>query len=73
MCGVTAYIGYKSISHNTIKSTLNALSHRGPDASGFAKYKFGNRNLLLIHNRLKIIDLSKNANQPFVRIFHQIK
>lgn len=66
MCGVTAYIGYKSISHNTIKSTLNALSHRGPDASGFAKYKFGNRNLLLIHNRLKIIDLSKNANQPFL-------
>ena len=66
MCGVTAYIGYKSISPNTIKRTLNALNHRGPDASGVAKYKFGNRNLLLIHNRLKIIDLSKNANQPFL-------
>ena len=36
------------------------LSHRGPDFSG----KYISNNLLLGHERLSILDLSKNANQP---------
>jgi asparagine synthase (glutamine-hydrolysing) len=40
------------------------LKHRGPDASGIWISK--NKNIGLGHTRLSIIDLSKEANQPFV-------
>lgn len=41
---------------------LKATHHRGPEASLF----FIEDNVCLGHNRLKIIDLSDEANQPFV-------
>ncbi|MDC3397017.1 hypothetical protein OAX12_04980, partial [Candidatus Pelagibacter sp.] len=37
-------------------------SHRGPDSSGIYK----NNNIIFGHNRLSILDLSKNGNQPMV-------
>ena len=40
------------------------LKHRGPDASGIWISK--NKNIGLGHTRLSIIDLSKQANQPFI-------
>ena len=40
------------------------LKHRGPDASGIWISK--NKNIGFGHTRLSIIDLSKEANQPFV-------
>lgn len=40
---------------------LKSIRHRGPDASGI----YHNGKCLLGHNRLSIIDLSKEANQPF--------
>ena len=65
MCGISAYIGSKKISNFTIKKTLRILNHRGPDSNGFYRGGLNNLNITLIHNRLKIIDLNKRADQPF--------
>lgn len=61
MCGISGYIGEKEF-RQEIKAMVEVLEHRGPDFSdvyldkGFAA---------LGHNRLSIIDLSEEANQPF--------
>ncbi len=60
MCGIC---GVKSSAINTekiITKLLSKLYHRGPDNSGFKKFK----NFYLGSTRLKIIDLSNNANMP---------
>lgn len=45
---------------------MNRVSkHRGEDFSRYLQIKFQNQNLFFGHNRLKIIDLSEDANQPF--------
>tara|TARA_R110000850_G_scaffold275701_1_gene415552 strand:+ start:2784 stop:4505 length:1722 start_codon:yes stop_codon:yes gene_type:complete len=62
MCGISGYIGTKKFTEG-IKTMVSVLQHRGPDFSdvysdkGFAA---------LGHNRLAIIDLSAEANQPFL-------
>ncbi len=43
----------------------NATKHRGPDACLFKKYSFQQSSIFIGNNRLKIIDTSDNANQPF--------
>ena len=64
MCG---FIGvYKKnfdvdISKNDITKALKVINHRGPDYSNVTLEK----NVILGHNRLKIIDTSSSANQPF--------
>ena len=40
----------------------NILSHRGPDFSSVSV----NKHFLFVHNRLSIIDLTDDANQPFI-------
>lgn len=61
MCGITGIIGNKAAKANILQM-LNSQKHRGPDFTDF--YVEENR-LALGHNRLSIIDLSSNANQPF--------
>ena len=62
MCGYVFFSGNQNkITKENINSILNLQKHRGPDYSNFVKYK----NCFFLHNRLKIIDLSSNANQPF--------
>ena len=39
---------------------VSALSYRGPDADGI----FAGKGISLGHNRLAVIDLSADANQP---------
>ena len=60
MCGIFGI--NKPLSQNKIENILNLTKHRGPDNSSYIqanKWTFG-------HNRLSIIDLSSEANQPFV-------
>jgi asparagine synthase (glutamine-hydrolysing) len=60
MCGIAGIIGeYKDIQ---LDAMLASQHHRGPDAKG--KY-FDHGFSALGHNRLAIIDLSTEANQPF--------
>ncbi len=63
MCGITG-IWNKNDQHveeNEIRSLTRLMQHRGPDAEGI----WVNNNLALGHNRLKILDLSDQANQPY--------
>lgn len=65
MCGVGGIYFYKSnevINLNDLESIQKKLFHRGPDAKGM---ELISNSLGLIHTRLKIIDISDSANQPF--------
>lgn len=65
MCGIHGFIApslQPEAARNTIQKMVHSTNHRGPDYSGFnLQYPaaFG-------HNRLSIIDLNPEANQPMV-------
>ena len=59
MCGI--FGGY-SLDLKIKKLILNRMSHRGPDNSGY--YMDENKNTLLCHTRLSIIDQSDGGSQP---------
>ena len=60
MCGYIFYSG-ENIEKNKVKKLLKLQKHRGPNFSKAIKAK----NNFFFHNRLKIIDLTNKANQPF--------
>ena len=63
MCGIAGFAdGYISSSEarSTIDRMLSSISHRGPDARDVYQHE----NVCLGHNRLSIIDLSPEGNQP---------
>jgi len=61
MCGIAGIIG-NDFDNETLYKMLNAQKHRGPDYTGV----WEDNNVSLGHNRLSIIDLSKDANQPML-------
>ena len=65
MCGITGIIS-KNKNSSYLSGLLNpmvkSLNHRGPDSKGI--YIDENNGVALGHNRLSILDLSKNGNQP---------
>ncbi len=69
MCGISGFFD-PSLSKNdadaVIESMLRAIAHRGPDARG----TFWQEGLMLGHNRLSIIDLSHEADQPM--LYHDL-
>lgn len=63
MCGISGIIAYNAISSTEEASLIamcDAIVHRGPDHQGIWK----NHSVVFGHNRLSIIDLSDEANQP---------
>ncbi len=65
MCGIGGiWLKQKcSISiQSTLQKMVNIQDHRGPDSNNI--WLDNNRGIGLCHNRLAIIDLSKDANQP---------
>ncbi len=62
MCGIAGIIGH-SANRGSILQMLEMQKHRGPD---FVDYYLEENKIVLGHNRLSIIDLSSNANQPFI-------
>ena len=64
MCGITGIINFNSdgISLSELKRMADSIAHRGPDGEGF----FNNHSVGFGHRRLAIIDLSKDADQPFI-------
>lgn len=60
MCAIAGMIGSK-ISIEDTNKMLSAMSHRGPDNTDFY---YDQGYAVLGHNRLSIIDLTKDANQP---------
>ncbi len=60
MCGIAGIAGHRAISHShLVDRMVGALSHRGPDDSGF----FKSTNCVLGHSRLSIVDLD-SGQQP---------
>ena len=66
MCGISGIIdtGQSGEGVSTIKKMINSLHHRGPDDNG--TWIDHTNKIYLGHNRLSILDLSKNGYQPMV-------
>ncbi len=67
MCGISGIYNYqdKNINaENIIKNIIKLQDKRGPDNSNY--WRSDCNKVFFGHNRLSIIDLSINANQPFV-------
>ena len=60
MCGIAGIVGKKEYPNETLFKMLEIQKHRGPDATEIWCDDF----VFLGHNRLAIIDLDENANQP---------
>ncbi len=63
MCGISGIFNANGnqVQVETLKVMGLCTTHRGPDNFGCITYK----NLGMTHNRLSLLDLSENANQPF--------
>jgi asparagine synthase (glutamine-hydrolysing) len=63
MCGICGVVGFGDL--GTVQLMRDTLAHRGPDSAGavyFEKEKVG-----LGHRRLRIIDLTPDADQPMTQ------
>jgi len=62
MCGIFGVASTSVIDRKNFSESLNAMSHRGPD---YTDIIYANENKVGIgHNRLSILDLTTNGNQP---------
>lgn len=63
MCGIAGFLNtqHKLIDEANLYKMLDLQQHRGPDAKGI----YYNGHIGLAHNRLSLLDLSANGNQPF--------
>lgn len=64
MCGISGkiYFNKQEVTRYQLGQMTSKIAHRGPDAKGY--YISKQKNVGFGHNRLAIIDLSKNGNQP---------
>ncbi|WP_020531600.1 asparagine synthase (glutamine-hydrolyzing) [Flexithrix dorotheae] len=62
MCGIAGILGEVGSREEKMQIMLDVQHHRGPDARGVWK----DENFILGHNRLSIIDLHEEANQPMI-------
>lgn len=60
MCGIAGIVGIMPNKKQVVESMLQVQKHRGPDAT----HIWQDKDLCLGHNRLSIIDLNFNADQP---------
>lgn len=68
MCGLVGCVAFSKDHHqgiyDDVREMTSALSHRGPDSSGF--WYDTNSGVALGHRRLSILDLSDAGSQPFM-------
>jgi asparagine synthase (glutamine-hydrolysing) len=62
MCGICGEMRFNGTQIGNIRSNimLDAISSRGPDNTG----SYTDKNIFLGHNRLSVIDISSNSDQP---------
>ena len=68
MCSIFGCLNYNNniLSLEKFKQVNKLMYRRGPDHSDIKEYFMDNRVLRFGHNRLSILDLSSNGNQPMV-------
>ena len=68
MCGISGCVipGRHDKPPQLLKEMVESQALRGPDATGYEARILGANTLWLAHNRLSIIDLSYDANQPML-------
>jgi asparagine synthase (glutamine-hydrolysing) len=74
MCGILCAIDtvgkFNDLDLEKFKSSLSLIHYRGPDASSYKLFNHDSSvdlyNIFLGHNRLSIIDLSTESNQPLI-------
>lgn len=64
MCGFTGSVSFDSINQDAISKANKYIECRGPDSKTIESKKLNSFNIACIFNRLSILDLSENANQP---------
>ena len=64
MCGITGAVSTRPVDTDLVERMRDLLVHRGPDAAGL--WRSADRRVCLGHRRLAVVDLSPEANQPFV-------
>jgi len=67
MCGIAGFVDKKNILNEIEKKEIaldmaKMITHRGSDSHGC----FIKNNVVMIHNRLSIIDMSNKSNQPII-------
>ncbi len=64
MCGIAGVFNFSKqpVSHQTIKTMVDAMAHRGPDGEGL----YIDENMALGHRRLSILDISPKGAQPMM-------
>jgi asparagine synthase (glutamine-hydrolysing) len=69
MCGIAGIYNPERKNNYSVyvNKMIDCMHHRGPDGKGF----YNQDGISLGHTRLAIIDLSSNANQPFISQDHQ--
>ncbi len=60
MCGIAGFVGFGN-NYSLAQKANEIQKHRGPDHQGL----WSDERIALSHQRLSIIDLSEEANQPF--------
>ena len=66
MCGFTGVISNSILTKDFIFKCNEISQCRGPDSTEYYQSKIGDFHIYQIFNRLSILDLSKDANQPMV-------
>lgn len=64
MCGLIAAWSSHGFDNPCFDQALSDIYHRGPDATGSINYD--QNRIHMAHRRLKIIDATDGANQPFI-------
>lgn len=64
MCGIAGFASWEDRDLSVIREMAGVLRHRGPDAEGV--YRHDRHPIFLAHRRLSVLDLSEEANQPFL-------
>jgi asparagine synthase (glutamine-hydrolysing) len=64
MCGIAGALSPVPVDAGVVERMRDRLAHRGPDAAGL--WRSPDERVCLGHRRLAVIDLSAEANQPFV-------
>jgi asparagine synthase (glutamine-hydrolysing) len=66
MCGIAGAFCQPD-GDRVVRTMVERIAHRGPDAVGVRETAVGETRLQLGHRRLSIIDLSAESDQPFVK------